>query len=85
MRAFYLSSSDLIERIPVPYDVTGDGSISGRDYLEEIIAHDVVELGFERLDTSTTPELVRIVLKLENEEGERVELETTIRVGTEGS
>ncbi|MFK8020098.1 MAG: PilW family protein [Pseudomonadales bacterium] len=85
LRVFHMSNNQLLERIPAPFEVSGTPPISGRDFVEEVIAYDVVELSFERLDTGTNAELVRIELKLENEEGERVELETTIRVGTEES
>jgi len=85
IRVFHLSNNQLLERIPAPFEVTGTAPVTGRDFIEEVIAYDVVELTFERIDSSATPELVRIELKLENEEGERVELETTVRVGTEDS
>lgn len=83
LRVFHMSGKQLLERTPAPFEVTGTAPVSGRDFLEEVIARDVVALTFERLSSATSFELVRIALKLENDQGEQVALETTVRVGAQ--
>ncbi len=84
LRVFHLSGNLLMERTPAPFEVTGVAPVSGRDFIEEVIAYDVSELRFVRTDTGSTAELLGIRLVLQNASGERVELETTVRVGTLG-
>ena len=83
---FYLSGSQLIERIPVPWNEDGistpDGPVDGRDFVETPIAENVTRLRFERVESGAAPELVDITLELTNPvSGEFVSLQTRVRVG----
>ena len=80
---FYLSGDTLMQRIPVPWDVTGDGFALGRDFLEEPIAEHVTYFRVERLpqngDRAVTVDLTLALTSPVT--GEAVNLNTRIRVG----
>ena len=79
---FYLNGGALIERMPVPWDETGDNNITGRDYVESEIANDVTRLRFERLpQAGNRAVLVDITLELTSVSGELVSLQTRVRIG----
>ncbi len=46
---YYLSGTDLIERIPVFYDSNGDATINGADFIESVIAENVTAFRVERI------------------------------------
>ncbi len=83
-KVFYISNGELIERTPVDYDATGLGGITGRDYVEETLSERISLLTFERLPVASgEQQRLRIVLRLRNDDGEEVQLETTTRLGSE--
>jgi hypothetical protein len=79
---FYLAGDTLIQRVPVPWDTSGDSVVSGRDYIESVIADNVTHLRIERLPPGADrAQLVDISLELGNPEtGATTRLETRIRV-----
>jgi len=79
---FYLQGDLLIERHPVPWDETANGFISGRDFIESVIADDVTRFRVERLATVGNTEIVDITLDITGPEtGETVNLHTRVRIG----
>lgn len=79
---FSLQGNSLIERHPVPWDETANGSISGRDFIESAIAEDVTLLRIERLASIGTAHIVDITLEMTGPEtGETVSLQTRVRIG----
>ena len=83
---YYLNGSQLIERMPAPWDTDGisvpDGPVDGRDFEESVIAENVTRLRFERLADGTALELVDIALELTDPgTGETVSLQTRVRIG----
>jgi len=84
---FYLNSSTLMERMPVPWDEDGisvpDGPVDGRDFVEHKIASGVTRFRVERvLQVLGQPQLVDITLELTSPAtGETVSLRTQVRVG----
>jgi prepilin-type N-terminal cleavage/methylation domain-containing protein len=84
---FYLNSSTLMERMPVPWNEDGisvpDGPVDGRDFVEHKIASGVTRFRVERIpQASGQPQLVDITLELTSPAtGETVSLQTQVRVG----
>ena len=69
-------------RTPVPWDETGVGGITGRDYVETPIAEGVTRFRVERLqDASTRTEVVDLTLELASAAGDVVSVHTQVRVG----
>ena len=80
---FYLQGSALIERRAVPWDESGDGAVTGRDYVESTIADNVSLLRFERLPpTGSQHQLIDITLDLDDSTGEPISLTTRVRLGS---
>ncbi|MDH3509066.1 MAG: MSCRAMM family adhesin SdrC, partial [Gammaproteobacteria bacterium] len=79
---FYLNGRTLRERTPVPWDETGAGGITGRDFLTSDIAENVTRLRFERVSApgGGLP-LIDITLELTSGSGEAVSLNRRVRVG----
>ena len=78
---FYLNNGALIERTPVPWDISS-GTVDGRDFVETIIAENVSLFRIERSSKGVSGKvLVDITLKLTSTNGDSVELNTNIRVG----
>ena len=80
---FYLAGGTLMERTPVPWDESGAGGISGRDFIVEPIAENVTRFRVERIpqngDRAVT---VDLTLELTSPvTGETVSLNTRVRVG----
>ena len=79
---FYLQGDDLVERHPVPWDETANGTLTGRDFVISTIAEDVTRLRIERLLPSGGGEqLLDITLELTGASGETVSLQTRRRLG----
>ena len=79
---FYLSGGTLRERTPVPWDETGTGGITGRDFLTSDIATSVTRLRFERIaPTGGGLPLVDITLELRAADGQSISLNRRVRVG----
>lgn len=80
---FYLAGDRLRMRLPVPWDETGNGQVSGLDYIESDIAGQVSQFRVERLPALPgVPQLVEITLTLTDPDtGQAVTLSTRIRVG----
>jgi len=79
---FFLQGDSLIERHPVPWDETTNGFVSGRDFIETVIAENVTRFRVERpLVSASGEQLVYLTLELTTAIGESVLLETRIRVG----
>lgn len=78
---FYLQDDNLIERRPLTYDVNGDATVNGLDFVESIIAEDVSRFRVERIPAPAGGALtVDITLELADD-GERVSLHSLARVG----
>ena len=80
---FYFDNGSLIERTPVPWDQSGDGSVTGRDYVTTVIAEHVQRFRVERVKQGFDPGLrVDILLVLHDPEtGNEVSLRTQVVVG----
>lgn len=79
---FFLQGDSLIERHPVPWDETANGTVTGRDFIESVIAERVTQFRVERpLVGANGKQLVFLTLELTNASGDSVLLETRIRVG----
>ena len=79
---FYLQGDSLVERHPVPWDESGGGGVTGRDYVESTIAEGVTRFRVERVLTSSPSiHLVDLTLELTAANGDVVSLNTRVRVG----
>jgi prepilin-type N-terminal cleavage/methylation domain-containing protein len=79
---FHLSGNSLIERHPVPWDETANGFISGRDYVESVIAENVTRFRVERpVSSSPGHQLVNLTLELTGPTGSVVSLTARVRLG----
>lgn len=79
---FYLQGDSLIERHPVPWDETANGFVSGRDYLETVIAEDVTLFRIERPVASPSGEqLIDLTLELTGPTGQVASLNARVRTG----
>lgn len=79
---FYLQGDALIERHPVPWDESANGFISGRDYIETVIAENVTLFSVERpVPGSPNEQLVSLTLELTGPSGQKVSLDARVRVG----
>ena len=79
---FYLQSGALMERHPVPWDETANGTITGRDFIISTIAENVTLFRVERpLPSASGVQLVYLTLELTGPSGETVSLDTRVRVG----
>ncbi len=80
--AFYQSGATLIERTPVPWDESGDGQISGLDYVERALVDNVSGFRVERIPAPNgTAALVRLTLTTTDAAGTVSTLQTTVRLG----
>ena len=80
---FYLQGDSLIERHPVPWDETENGFVSGRDFVETVIAEGVTRFRVERpVPTSFNDQLVDLTLELTSPTGEIVSLSARVRTGS---
>ncbi|MDX1516082.1 MAG: prepilin-type N-terminal cleavage/methylation domain-containing protein [Woeseiaceae bacterium] len=79
---FHLQGSDLVERQPVPWDETGAGGVTGRDFVSSVIAENVTRFRVERpLPSAGGQQLVYLTLELTGASGEVVALDAQVRVG----
>lgn len=80
---FYLYQGKLWERTPVPWDETGIGGISGRDFVTSEVADHVTRFRVERIArTNERHQLVDLTLELTApDSGEVISLNTQVRVG----
>ena len=80
---FYLNAGTLMQRTPVPWDVSGGGLVSGLDYITEPVAANVSRFRVERVaGLADGQQLVDIWLELTSPvSGEVVSLRTQLRVG----
>lgn len=79
---FYLQGSTLIERRAVPWDENGDSVVSGRDFVESPLADNVTQLRIERVPLNGGQQLVDITLALTSTNGETINLNTQVRLGS---
>ncbi|MGI9324255.1 MAG: prepilin-type N-terminal cleavage/methylation domain-containing protein [Pseudomonadales bacterium] len=81
-RVFFINDSDLIERIPVPWDENGDLSITGNDYVESIVTSNVSFFGIRLLsDAQDDPQLLEITLSLSDASGQMLTRSARLRLG----
>ena len=80
---FYLANRTLMQRIPLPWDADGSGSVTGSDFVEAPIAENVIWFRVERLPPKgNRPVLVDLTLKLASPDGnETVSLHHRVRLG----
>lgn len=79
---FHLSGGTVRERTPAPWDETGSGGITGRDFLTSDIATQVTRLRFERMAAPDGGQpLVDITLELTGGDGQVVSVNRRVRVG----
>ena len=80
---FYLDNGTLKERTPVPWDESGTGGITGRDFITSDIAENVSRFRVERIPVSSDrTQLIDITLELTSSvNDEIVSLRTQVRVG----
>lgn len=76
---FHLSGSTLVERVPLPWDQDGDGSVTAADWVEQPLADGVTFLRFHRIDGEVTT-LVDITLTVAAPGGPPITLRTQVRV-----
>lgn len=80
---FYLDNGTLMQRSPVPWDESGAGGVTGRDFVTHALAENVSRFRVERLPVVGMND-VQVVLVLELSDlqtGDNVSLETWVRVG----
>lgn len=80
---FYLDNGTLMQRIPVPWDVSGSGGVTGRDFITQPIAENISRFRVERLPQKGE-RVVQVVLELDLTDprsGDSVSLNTRVRVG----
>ncbi len=80
---FYLDNGVLKERMSVPWDETGVGGITGRDFITSDLAANVTHFRVERIPAASgATQLVDLFLELTNPQtGERYSLHSQVRVG----
>jgi prepilin-type N-terminal cleavage/methylation domain-containing protein len=80
---FYLDNGTLMQRTPVPWDVSGSGGVRGRDFVTHALAENVSRFRVERLPQAGERAVqVKLVLELTDpRSGDSVGLETRVRVG----
>lgn len=80
---FVLSDNELIERIPVPWDIDGNASLDGRDFYTTTIAENVTYFRVERVVRSSgESQQVEITLELTSPQSqETIRLNTRVRLG----
>lgn len=80
--AFFLQGDSLIERHPVPWDETANGSVTGRDVIETVIAEGVTRFRVERLPSATPgSQLVDLTLELGGPGEQTVSVHAVVRTG----
>ena len=77
---YRLQGTTLIERIPVPWDVTSDMLVTGQDYIEAGILYNVTQFEVRRI-YGARYDLFEITLATTDANGETHVLNTTVRVG----
>lgn len=79
---YYLDGSELKERVPVPWDESGVGGVTGRDFIVSTIADNVTRIRFERIPVSAgQSQLVGITLELTTQAAGTASLNRRVRVG----
>ena len=79
---FHLQGDSLVERHPVPWDETANGFVSGRDFIESVIAENVTRFRIERpVAGSPDEQIVDLTLELTGPTGSVVSLNARVRVG----
>jgi len=79
---FYLVDTNLMQRTPVSWDTNGSGTVTGEDFIEQIIAENVSRLRVERVARTGRNQLVDLTLRLTSPvSSESVSLHTRVRVG----
>jgi hypothetical protein len=83
---FYLDGSNLMERMPVPWNADGistpDGPVDGRDFVESVIAENVTRFRVERpLPSSPGHQLVDLTLELTGPDGHVTSVTNRVRIG----
>ena len=81
---FYLDNGVLKERMPVPWDESGQGGITGRDYLISDLAVNVTRFRVERVPVAIgSDQLVDLLLELTHPvTGEVFSVHSQVRVGS---
>ncbi len=80
---FYLENGNLMQRIPVPWDESGDSAVNGIDYVTEPLAENVTLFRVERLRSGAgLAKLVDLIIELSHPlTSETIRLQTRVRVG----
>lgn len=79
---FHLQGDSLIERHPVPWDESANGFVSGRDFVESVIAENVTRFRVERpVAAGPGEQLVDLTLELTGPSGAVVSLNARVRIG----
>jgi hypothetical protein len=80
---FYLENGNLMQRMPVPWDESGDSVVNGLDYVTEPLAENVTLFRVERLTSGTgLAKLVDLIIELSHPQTtETIRLHTRVRVG----
>ena len=77
---YFLQGDLLMERMPVPWDTTGNSTVTGWDFVESPIAEGLTRLRFQRIVQNGTP-LVDVTIELTGDDGQMVSLNRRVRVG----
>lgn len=79
---YFLAGNSLIERVAVPWDTNADSVVTGRDFIESVIAENVTRFRVERLANGSEVEVIELTLELSSPlTGETVSLQVQARVG----
>lgn len=79
---FRLAGTDLVERVPLPFDENGDATVNGLDFVERTLAANVSRFRVVRLPAGGgKPPLVQITIDVTVPDGDVVSLTRTVRVG----
>lgn len=79
---FYLDNGVLKERLPVPWDESGGGIVSGLDYVLSDLTEGVTRLRIERVPVASGRVMVDIILELTAGDGQAVSINRRVRLGS---
>ncbi len=78
---FFEKDGTLYQRTPVPWDENADGKLTGKDYIESVLAENISRFVVTRMtEDNITPQLIALKLELTDPEGESITLDAKVRV-----
>ena len=78
---YQLSGTDLVERVPVPWDVDGNSVLNGRDYVSNTILEGVTLFEARRENVGVGQTLLHLKISAKDGTNNIHTLETSVRIG----